>query len=609
MSATTANTAANPAAAQQQPQPTGNAANTAAAAAAANGAYSGVSLYVGDLNADINETQLYEVFKAVGPVASIRVCRDAVTRRSLGYAYVNYHNPQDARNALESLNYKDVKGRPCRIMYSQRDPSLRKQGTGNIFIKNLDETVDNKALYDTFSAFGTILSCKVALDENGQNRGYAFVHYETEEAATKAIETVNGKLLAGKKCYVARFIPAKERAKELAKSPKWTNVFVKNMPKAVNEQRMRELFGKFGKITSAVIKVKRNEAKGEEKAFGFINYDTHEEAARAVDEMNGKEIDGEAVFVGKAQKKAEREKELRAMFEKLKRERLSKYQGVNLFVKNLDETLDDEKVRQEFVPFGTITSAKVMRDEKGTSKGFGFVCFTTPEEATKAVTEMNGKMLVSKPIYVALAERKDQRRTKLEHQYQQRALALRMQAPGAVPGAPVYPSPVYYTGRGTFMYPTMIPRGRFPPRGGFAGGQQGMPGYMVAPGSGVPQGAARGGPGGRGGRGGRAALPGAAPGGNQMALKYNPNVRNPQQPQPAAAQASGADTKQMMGEKLYHQITGQLSAEQQPLAGKITGMLLESLSMQELNGLTDDTSSLNLKIAEALEVLESTTKK
>ena len=87
----------------------------------------------------------------------------------------------------------------------------------NVFIKNLDKSIDDKALYDTFSAFGNILSCKVATDEQPSGlarppclKCYGFVRYETQDAATLAVTKVNGMLLNGKKVIVGFFVPRKE---------------------------------------------------------------------------------------------------------------------------------------------------------------------------------------------------------------------------------------------------------------------------------------------------------------------------------------------------------------------------------------------------------------
>ena len=560
------------------------------------------SLYVGELDPAVTEAMLFELFSSIGQVASIRVCRDAVTRRSLGYAYVNYNNTADGERAMEELNYTVIKGRPCRIMWSQRDPALRKTGQGNVFIKNLDTAIDNKALHDTFASFGNILSCKVAQDEFGNSKGYGFVHYETAEGANKAIGSVNGMLLNEKKVFVGHHIPRKDRDSKFDEmKANFTNIYVKNIESEVTDEDFRALFEKYGDVTSASIA--REPETNKSRGFGFVNYVKHENAATAVEDLHNKDFKGQALYVGRAQKKSEREEELRKQHEAARQEKASKYQGVNLYVKNLDDDIDDEKLREIFSGAGTVTSAKVMRDagpdktetpsgekekenkepekegseedaekkdepkedaEKkdskptkrplGKSKGFGFVCFSNADEATKAVSDYHQKMVNGKPLYVAVAMRKDVRKTQLEQSIQARN-ALRMQQAAAAAGMPQQPfmqPAMFYgpgqqpgvvapnaAGRGGLPFAPqqgmMIPglqggrAGQFagmPPQQAGRGGQQippnafGMPGQM--PFGAMPQGGPGGFPAGmaypqamamqasmgRGGQGGRGQMPG-----------------------------------------------------------------------------------------------------
>uniref|UniRef100_A0A673G795 Polyadenylate-binding protein n=1 Tax=Sinocyclocheilus rhinocerous TaxID=307959 RepID=A0A673G795_9TELE len=561
--------------------------------------YPMASLYVGDLHSDVTEAMLYEKFSPAGPILSIRVCRDMMTRRSLGYAYVNFQQPADAERALDTMNFDVIKGRPLRIMWSQRDPSLRKSGVGNIFIKNLDKSIDNKALYDTFSAFGNILSCKVVCDENG-SKGYGFVHFETHEAAERAIEKMNGMLLNDRKVFVGRFKSRKEREAEMgARAKEFTNVYIKNFGEDMDDEKLREIFSKFGPALS--IRVMTDDS-GKSRGFGFVSFERHEDAQRAVDEMNGKELNGKQVYVGRAQKKGERQTELKRKFEQMKQDRMTRYQGVNLYVKNLDDGLDDERLRKEFAPFGTITSAKVMM-EGGRSKGFGFVCFSSPEEATKAVTEMNGRIVATKPLYVALAQRKEERQAHLTSQYMQRMASVR-----AVPNPvlnPYQPAPP----SGYFMAAIPQVRGRF----------HTAQCHVVC--SVFPTASQAMGP--------RPTAAGAATGPAQVRgvpqYKYAPGVRNPQQHMPTQPQvpmqqvlpavhvqgqepltasmlaaAPPQEQKQMLGERLFPLIQNMHPS----LAGKITGMLLE-IDNSELLHMLESPESLRSKVDEAVAVLQA----
>ncbi|XP_041801990.1 embryonic polyadenylate-binding protein-like isoform X2 [Chelmon rostratus] len=598
-------------------------------------AYPLASLYVGDLHPDVTEAMLFQKFSPAGPIMSIRVCRDIITRRSLGYAYINFQQPADAECALDTMNYDVIKGRPIRIMWSQRDPGLRKSGVGNIFIKNMDESIDNKALYDTFSAFGNILSCKVVCDEKG-SKGYGFVHFETHEAANRAIETMNGMLLNDRKVFVGHFKSRKDREVELGtKAMKFTNVYIKNFGEDYTDEKLKELFSAFGRTLS--VRVMKDE-RGRSRGFGFVNYANHEDAQKAVDEMNGKEISGKIIYVGRAQKRLERQGELKRKFDQIKQDRIQRYQGVNLYVKNLDDSINDERLRKEFAPYGTITSAKIMTDGSQ-SKGFGFVCFSSPEEATKAVTEMNGRIVATKPLYVALAQRREERKAILTNKYMQRLATLRTMTSPIIDS---YQQAGYYMTVPqvrSFYNHNAVSSMRPVPR------WTGQPPRLQGPyttqfvGSSGPR---------RGSTpiatvrqastqaprivsstqktnnigtqtvGGRTDMPAVT---RSSQYKYSSAVRNAQQvivvPAPVMepplhsqgqepltasmlAAAPLMDQKQLLGERLYPLI----HALHPNLAGKITGMLLE-IDNSELLHMLESSESLHSKVDEAIAVLQA----
>ncbi|CAN1307991.1 Polyadenylate-binding protein 7 [Linum perenne] len=411
------------------------AAPDSAATATATTTVAGASLYVGDLHPDVDDKQLFQAFGEFKSISSVRVCRDSPTGRSLCYGYVNFIVPEDAVKAMEMKNHALLNGKAMRVSWSHRDPDARRSGVGNVFVKNLSESVTNVSLQELFGKHGNIVSCKIATSDDGKTKGHGFVQFDNEESANSAIEKLNGTLFYDKQIYVGKFIKRSDRALP-SPDAKYTNLYVKNLELDVTEELLQEKFSKYGTVSSLVISKDDN---GSSRGFGFVNFDNPDDAKRAVEAMNGIELGSKILYVGRAQKKAEREQILRRQFEEKRMEQIQKYKGSNVYVKNIDDDVTDEELRDHFSQCGTITSSKLMRDEKGTSKGFGFVCFSNPEEANKAVITYHGYMFHRKPLYVAIAQRKEDRQAQLQMQYAQRLVGL----PGPSTAVPPRPGLMY----------------------------------------------------------------------------------------------------------------------------------------------------------------------
>lgn len=157
------------------------------------------TVYVGGLDEKVNESILWELFVQAGPVVNVHMPKDRVTLSHQGYGFVEFMTEEDADYAIKIMNMIKMYGKPIRVNKASAHQKNLDVGA-NIFIGNLDPEVDEKLLYDTFSAFGVILQTpKIMRDpESGNSKGYAFVNFASFEASDAAIEAMNGQYLCNR---------------------------------------------------------------------------------------------------------------------------------------------------------------------------------------------------------------------------------------------------------------------------------------------------------------------------------------------------------------------------------------------------------------------------
>lgn len=159
--------------------------------------------YVGNLDQSVDESLLLELFSQIGRVSSIHIPKDKLSGTHNGYGFVEFMDISDVEYAIKVMNMVKLVNRPLRVSKSSTDKQSLDVGA-NLFIGNLDPSVDEKLIYDTFSSFGTIIKPPRVMrdDVTGSSKGYAFVNFDSFEASDTAIECMHQQYLCNRQIVV-----------------------------------------------------------------------------------------------------------------------------------------------------------------------------------------------------------------------------------------------------------------------------------------------------------------------------------------------------------------------------------------------------------------------
>jgi len=321
----------------------------------------------------------------------------------LQWARVDLWSFENYERAVEEQRFPTfLEGHQSRLLPNDRDIISKDIAEKNIFVKGLDKVkYDNEELYELFKQFGAIDASKISktVKSEGGNiistsNGYGFVKFNDADKAKEVLENTK---------FDDEGIVLESYMKD-RKKPDSNNLYVKNFENSVTEDTLREIFSKYGDITS--VKVMQDEASG--RKFGYVCF-KEEDAAKAALEMHESAIPphSDSLYVQKHVKKS------------VRRDLLQKaYKKQNLFVRNFGENVTEKDLKDLFNQFGSIMNVKILTkntvingEEVTISQSKGFVWFESPEDARAAVdyAQDKGIWFDSKRLNVSLFEPKSER--------------------------------------------------------------------------------------------------------------------------------------------------------------------------------------------------------
>ncbi|CAD6256072.1 unnamed protein product [Miscanthus lutarioriparius] len=255
------------------------------------------SVYVGNINLQVTDAVLQEVFQSIGPVEGCKLIR----KEKSSFGFIDYYDRRYAALAILSLNGRPLYGQPIKVNWAytstQREDT---SGHFNIFVGDLCPEVTDATLFAFFSGYSTCSDARVMWDQKtGRSRGFGFVSFRNQQDAQSAINDLNGASAGEEKQIVDSKVDLTNGTSESGKenlnedgpesNPQFTTVYVGNLPHEATNNDVHMFFHSLGAGSIEEVRVTRD------KGFGFVRYSTHEEAALAIQMGNGQLIGGRQI--------------------------------------------------------------------------------------------------------------------------------------------------------------------------------------------------------------------------------------------------------------------------------------------------------------------------
>ena len=164
--------------------------------------------------------------------------------------------------------------------------------------------VREEQLKTMFSPFGPLKSVSMSWDPLTQkHKGFAFIDFETPEAAQLALDQMNGNFLSGRNIKVGRpsnMPQAQAIIDEIQREAlnHYNRVYVGGVHSDLSVEDIKSVFEAFGKIKSC--ELAPSPTQGRHRGYGFIEYDTIQSCQDAISSMNQFDLGGKLLRVGRA---------------------------------------------------------------------------------------------------------------------------------------------------------------------------------------------------------------------------------------------------------------------------------------------------------------------